>query len=66
MIIDMDLAEEPGAKTYFVIPRPVLQRLLDGKTKGLAIRPLALSAPASLPRIRSGQSAATLHFNVER
>ena len=38
MIIDVDVAE--SGKTYATISRPVLQRLLDGATRGLAIRPL--------------------------
>ncbi len=39
MIIDWPVAEGDGAKTYLTIPRPVLQRLIDGKTLGIAIRP---------------------------
>jgi predicted transcriptional regulator len=38
MIIDVDVAE--NGRTYATISRPVLQRLIDGKTLGLAIRPL--------------------------
>jgi hypothetical protein len=40
MIIDWPVAEGDGAKTYLTIPKPVLQRLIDGKTPGIAIRPL--------------------------
>jgi hypothetical protein len=40
MIIDWPVSEGDGAKTYLTIPRPVLQRLIDGKTLGIAIRPL--------------------------
>ena len=40
MIIDWGVEEEPGARTYFTISRPVLQRLVDGRTLGLAVRPL--------------------------
>jgi GNAT superfamily N-acetyltransferase len=32
--------EEPGARAHFTISRPVLQRLVDGRTLGLAVRPL--------------------------
>jgi hypothetical protein len=42
MIIDWAVEEEPGARTYFTISRPVLQRLVDGRTLGLAIRPLGV------------------------
>jgi len=45
MIIDWPVTEGDGGKTYFTISRPVLQRMLDGRTLGLAIRPLgAISA----------------------
>jgi hypothetical protein len=40
MIIDVDVAETQGAKTWITLSRPVLQRLIDGKTLGLALRPL--------------------------
>lgn len=40
MIIDWPVTEGNGGKTYFTISRPVLQRLLKGKTLGLAIKPL--------------------------
>lgn len=40
MIIDWPVSEGDGAKTYLTIPRPVLQRLIDGKTLGIAIQPL--------------------------
>lgn len=45
MIVDWPVAEGDGAKTLLTIPRPVLQRLLDGTTHGIAIQPLgAISA----------------------
>ena len=45
MIIDWPVTEGDGGKTYFTISRPVLQRLIDGRTVGLAIKPLgAISA----------------------
>jgi hypothetical protein len=45
MIIDWPVTEGDGSKTYFTISRPVLQRLIDGRTLGLAIKPLgAISA----------------------
>jgi len=40
MIIDWPVSEGAGAKIYLTIPKPVLQRLIDGKTLGIAIRPL--------------------------
>ena len=40
MIIDWPVTENPGEKNGYAISRPVLQRLVDGRTLGLAIRPL--------------------------
>lgn len=40
MIQDVDVARAPGGKTFVTLPRPVLQRLLDGTTKGVVLRPL--------------------------
>ena len=40
MIIDWPVAEGDGAKTHLTISKPVLQRLLDGRTRGIAIKAL--------------------------
>jgi len=40
MVIDVDVSGPPGSITSITIPRPVLQRMVDGTTLGLAIRPL--------------------------
>jgi len=40
MIIDWPVTEGEGEKTWFTISRPVLQRLIDGRTLGIAIAPL--------------------------
>ena len=40
MIIDWPVTEGDGGKTYFTISRPVLQRLIDGRTLGIAIKAL--------------------------
>ncbi|MCK7489552.1 MAG: hypothetical protein MZU79_04415 [Anaerotruncus sp.] len=39
-IIDWPVAAGDGAKTYLTIPAPMLQRLIDGKSRGLALTPL--------------------------
>jgi len=58
MIIDGEVRPERGEKTYFTISRPVLQRLLDGRTHGLALRSLgAIQA--------SFFAGARLLFNLE-
>jgi hypothetical protein len=66
MIIDWPAAEREGARTYFTIPRPVLQRLVDGRTKGLALMPLG-SIMASFYGLEDsgGQHAARLLFDVK-
>jgi hypothetical protein len=65
MIIDYPVTEGAGAKTYLTISRPVLQRLIDGRTRGIALQALgALSA--SFDAIESGPGrSARLLFNLE-
>jgi hypothetical protein len=62
MIIDWPVSEGSGAKTWFMISRPVLQRLIEGRTLGLAIRPLA-SVNASF--FAGDGKAPRLLFNVQ-
>ena len=65
MIIDDRVAPERGGKTYSTISRPVLQRLLDGKTLGLAIKPLGpIDATFYASEAASGRHAARLHFSL--
>jgi peptidoglycan/xylan/chitin deacetylase (PgdA/CDA1 family) len=65
MIIDWPPAEGDGSKTYLTIPRPVLQRLIDGAARGIAIRPLgALHAAFYSREYDSGRLAARLLFNT--
>ena len=64
MTIDLELASEPGAKAWFTLPRPVMQRLLNGTTKGLLIRQLgALSGTIYASEDGSGRGP-VLHFNT--
>ena len=65
MIFDTELAKERGGKTYATIPRPVMQRLLDGTTKGLTIRPLGALDASIYDSEEAGQRfAPTLYFNT--
>jgi hypothetical protein len=65
MVIDGAAAPGDGAKTYLTIPVPVLQRLVDGKTYGLAIQALgALSASVYALENDDGGNGARLRFNV--
>jgi hypothetical protein len=64
MIIDIDVTEGRGGTTLATISNPVLQRLVDGKTLGLAIRPLgAVHASFYAMENQGGRFSAKLHFN---
>jgi len=66
MIIDYPVAETRGQKTLFTISEPVLQRLMDGTTKGLAIRSLGAVIASFYSMENAGvYYGPVLHFNVE-
>lgn len=66
MIFDAELAEQRGGKNAIVLPRPVMQRLLEGKTKGLVIRPLgALVASVYASEDQGADRSPTLHFSTK-
>jgi hypothetical protein len=63
MIFDTEVAPAQG-KTLVTIPRPVLQRLLDGTTRGLLLQPLgALEVSFFDSEHGDGSQAPTLHFS---
>jgi len=66
MTIDLELAEKPGDRAYFTLPRPVMQRLLEGKTKGLLIRPLGALAGSVYASENKRDTGPKLHFNIGR
>jgi hypothetical protein len=66
MVIDVDITPERGGKTLATIPKVVLQRLLKGKTRGLAIKPLgAVSASFYGMEYHDEALTAKLHFNLD-
>jgi len=66
MIIDGPVMEGDGGKTYFTISRPSLQRLIDGKSLGIALRPLgAINASFYSTRDQGGKYAPCLLFNIK-
>lgn len=66
MIIDSEVSPKEGSSSLFTISRPVLQRLIDGKTRGLAILPLgAVNATFKSMENENEQLAPTLHFDLE-
>ena len=65
MIFDAKPSAKPGSKNFITLSRPVLQRLLNGKTKGLLIRPLgALNASFYASENQSGDNGPKLYFNI--
>src|SRR6185436_12840943 len=59
MIIDWPPTEGSGGKTLLTISRPVLQRLIDGKTQGIAIKSLGAVSAA----FHVLQAGPRLHFS---
>jgi len=64
MVIDWPVTEGRGSVTRFVISKPVLQRMIDGRTLGLAIRPLGSIAASFYAAREDGRPGARLLFNV--
>lgn len=65
MIYDKKLDESGGGKTFITISQPVMQRLLNGTTKGLLIRPLgAINASFYALENKRPETAPKLHFNT--
>jgi hypothetical protein len=66
MIIDVDVAGRRGGTTLATISRPVLQRMLDGQTPGIGIKPLgAIQASFYARENQGGKFGAKLHFTLE-
>ena len=66
MVIDSEVSHKNGSTTLFTLSRPVLQRLIDGETLGLAIKPLgAVNAAFKSMENKGGQFAPRLHFDLE-
>lgn len=64
---DIELSSGVGSKTFITLPRPVMQRLLDGTTKGLMVRPLgALEASFFASEEKHEDRVPKLHLNLKR
>lgn len=64
MIFDTDVAKA-GGKTLVTIPRPVMQRILDGTTRGIMLQPLgALEVSFYDSEDGDGSRAPELHFTT--
>lgn len=67
MIIDVDVNKEHDGKNFITLSNPVLQRLIDGKTLGIAIRPLgAVAASFYSMENNNGKARAKLYFNIKK
>jgi hypothetical protein len=64
MISDVEVAETPGGKTFVTLSRPVMQRLLDGTTKGLLIRPLGAVSSSFYAREDATGRGPVLHLTT--
>lgn len=64
MISDIEVSPKPGSKSYVTISRPVMQRLLEGRTKGLIIRPLGAIAASIYASEYAGDHGPKLHFST--
>jgi hypothetical protein len=66
MIIDCDVTEGHADKTLIMISRSVLQRMIDGRTLGLALRPLgAINASFYAMENHEERFCARLYFNIQ-
>jgi hypothetical protein len=66
MIIDVYVAPRDGGKTLVTISKPVLERLLSGRTKGISVKPLgAITAAFYSMEYKNGERGARLYFNLE-
>ncbi len=63
MIIDVEVNDTRGGSTLITLSRPVLQRLLDGRTKGIVLVPLGSINAAIFPA-SDAANAPTLLFNL--
>jgi hypothetical protein len=66
MIFDIKMEEVRGSKNYITISKPVLQRLLNGTTKGLLIRPLGAIDASFYASEDKSKNGPKLHFNVKK
>lgn len=66
MIIDDSVTWNQNKKLLFTIPQPVMQRLIEGKTHGLAVKPLgAVNASFYSKDNNPADMAPRLYFDVE-
>ncbi|MEP6597106.1 MAG: hypothetical protein ABJA71_14230, partial [Ginsengibacter sp.] len=63
--IDDSVTWKKNGKVLFTISQPVLQRLIDGKTIGIAIRPLGAVNASFYSKDEDEKKAPRLYIEVE-
>jgi hypothetical protein len=67
MIIDWPVSPGDGSKTHLTISKTILQRMIDGRTHGIAIKALgAIEASFYSMENEQGKYGARLHFNIQK
>jgi hypothetical protein len=66
MVFDTEIDETPGSRNLITISQPVLQRLLNGTTKGLLIRPLGAVNASFYDSENLTGFGPKLHFKVKQ
>ncbi len=66
MLFDTEIDETPGSRNLIAISQPVLQRLLNGTTKGLLICPLGAVDASFYDSENLTGSGPKLHFNLKQ
>ncbi|MGB3799435.1 MAG: hypothetical protein WA952_06435 [Lewinella sp.] len=64
MIFDVPVTAERGSVTHVTLSRPVMQRILDGTTTGLLIKPLGLINASFYAN--DGEQGPKLYFNLRQ
>jgi hypothetical protein len=64
MIFDSEVSDQSGNKNFITISKPVLQRLIDGRTKGILIRPLGAINASFYASENQDKNSQKLHFNI--
>ncbi|UCE41598.1 MAG: hypothetical protein JSV17_01000 [Candidatus Aminicenantes bacterium] len=67
MIVDTEVNGAQSGKTLITISQPVLQRLVNGRTLGLAVQPLgAINASFYAMEYRDSEFSARLYFDTDK
>lgn len=65
MLFDTEINEKKNGKTFITISKPVLQRMISGKTKGLLMRPLGAINASFFSSENGFDNCPKLYFNIK-